>query len=149
MTITFTVPGLPVAQPRQRHAMIAGHVRNYVPSKHAIHDFKASVKIAAAGAYRGSLLIGPLEVTIRFVWPCSSSRRKAERGMQSWRAKKPDIDNLCKAVFDALNGVLFHDDAQIAGLHASKIEGAHGEQARTEIEIETRGVYENSRHDVA
>jgi Holliday junction resolvase RusA-like endonuclease len=32
-----------------------------------------------------------------------------------------DIDNLCKFVLDALNGVLYHDDRQIVTLKASKL----------------------------
>lgn len=27
--VQFVVPAVPVAQPRQRHALVAGHVRNY------------------------------------------------------------------------------------------------------------------------
>lgn len=33
---------------------------------------------------------------------------------------KPDIDNICKSVLDALNGVAFRDDRQITVLHAEK-----------------------------
>ena len=33
---------------------------------------------------------------------------------------KPDIDNLTKAVLDALNGLAWYDDAQIVELNASK-----------------------------
>lgn len=35
--------------------------------------------------------------------------------------KKPDMDNIVKVVADALNGVAYHDDTQIALLSASKI----------------------------
>lgn len=34
--------------------------------------------------------------------------------------KKPDLDNIIKIILDALNGVAFHDDAQIVELRASK-----------------------------
>ena len=33
---------------------------------------------------------------------------------------KPDLDNLVKAVLDALNDLAWHDDAQIIELHVSK-----------------------------
>lgn len=34
--------------------------------------------------------------------------------------KKPDIDNIVKVVADALNGVAYHDDTQIAMVIAAK-----------------------------
>jgi Holliday junction resolvase RusA-like endonuclease len=36
---------------------------------------------------------------------------------------KPDVDNFCKAVFDALNGVVYKDDSQIIGFFAQKAWG--------------------------
>lgn len=35
--------------------------------------------------------------------------------------KKPDTDNIVKVVSDALNGVAYHDDTQIASIWAEKI----------------------------
>ena len=37
--------------------------------------------------------------------------------------KKPDIDNVCKIIFDALNGIAYKDDTQIVQLHATKFYG--------------------------
>lgn len=34
--------------------------------------------------------------------------------------KKPDSDNIIKIVLDALNGVCYHDDAQICSIHFEK-----------------------------
>ena len=34
--------------------------------------------------------------------------------------KKPDIDNIAKAVLDALNGVAYGDDNQVTALEVSK-----------------------------
>ena len=36
-------------------------------------------------------------------------------------SKKPDLDNLAKLVKDALEGVAYHDDKQVAVLHAYKM----------------------------
>lgn len=44
-----------------------------------------------------------------------------------WHAKKSaDVDNLCKSTLDALNGVVFVDDAQVAVLEANKTYAAKG-----------------------
>ena len=47
--IAFTVPALPVAQPRQRHrvASIGGRMvaQNYTPTKSPANEFKATVNI--------------------------------------------------------------------------------------------------------
>lgn len=34
--------------------------------------------------------------------------------------KKPDVDNIAKIVLDALNGVAYHDDAQVVDLQVHK-----------------------------
>ena len=49
--------------------------------------------------------------------------------------KRPDLDNLVKAVVDGLNGVAFKDDAQIVNLQAEKLYHSGSGGARTEIKI--------------
>ena len=38
----------------------------------------------------------------------------------------PDIDNLCKFVMDALNGIVYNDDRQVVVLHAIKLRDSDG-----------------------
>lgn len=61
-------------------------------------------------------LDGPLQMTVVFHLPrpASTPRRVA------WPAKKPDLDKLTRAVFDACTGLLFVDDSRICTLAASK-----------------------------
>lgn len=38
-----------------------------------------------------------------------------------YKTTRPDIDNLCKAILDALNGIVFDDDSSIVELHCKKL----------------------------
>lgn len=58
---------------------------------------------------------GPLLVDMVFIMPCPKSKAKARH-----HVSRPDVDNLAKAVLDGMNGVAYHDDAQICTLHAAK-----------------------------
>lgn len=71
-----------------------------------------------------------LRVTrLDFVFPAPSGMSKAnkqaiESGLPVFKHTKPDLhDNLCKAVFDALEGVLYDNDSRICELHSRKIYG--------------------------
>lgn len=46
--------------------------------------------------------------------------------------KKPDLDNYFKAVTDAINGILYKDDGQIAAMICRKV---YSYDPRTEIEV--------------
>jgi Holliday junction resolvase RusA-like endonuclease len=35
--------------------------------------------------------------------------------------KKPDLDNVAKAIIDGMNGIIFKDDSQIINLHVTKV----------------------------
>lgn len=64
-----------------------------------------------------------LQVVARFLPPKSISkkRRSAMLEGREFHLKKPDADNILKVVADALNGVAYHDDKQIALMSAKKI----------------------------
>ena len=48
---------------------------------------------------------------------------------------KPDVDNIAKAVLDALNGVAFDDDSQVVRLRCSKHPRKRRESDRTFVRI--------------
>lgn len=73
---------------------------------------------------------GPLEITITFYMYIPVLKRKQLLGKP--HAARCDLDNLIKYVLDAANGILYHDDAQIAVIHAKKVYDMH---PRTEFLI--------------
>lgn len=59
---------------------------------------------------------GPVRMTLLFAYEQPKTAMWNGRLMDS----KPDLDNVSKTVMDALNGVLWHDDSMIIGMHAEK-----------------------------
>jgi len=139
--ITFTIPTVPVAQPRQRHRIMSmgnkSFAQNYTPTKHPVNAFKSAVQMAARAAYQGAPLDGPISLRIVFVLPRPKKfcRKKDPIG-RLWCPSKPDADNLSKSAKDAMSKLLFHDDAQVAQEHLTKFYAAQDEQPCVEVEID-------------
>jgi Holliday junction resolvase RusA-like endonuclease len=128
--IKFTIPAVPVAQPRHRIAVVNGSARAYEAKKsHPIHDYKASVRMAAAQAYQGAPLTGPLSVSLCCVFSTKGKLRRP-------KPTKPDCDNLAKSTLDALNQLLFGDDGQVVKLSVEKWHAAKDEQPHVIVMIE-------------
>ena len=70
----------------------------------------------------------PLKLTIEFhmVIPHSWSKIKQRNALKKPHAGIPDLDNLTKFIYDALNGVLWKDDAIIFELAARKFYSTEG-----------------------
>lgn len=132
MAITFSVPGDPVPQPRPRITTRGKHGHAYTPADHPIHAYRAAVAAAARAA--GAGVHGePVQVVIDFIFKRPKSHlRKAGVKADAPRLPRPDIDNLEKAVLDALNGVAWEDDTQVACVVKEK---SYGTEARTTVRI--------------
>jgi len=136
MHVEFVVHGVPVAQPRQRHRIIGGRVGNYTPASSPVNAWKASVAMAAAAAYHGPLMEGPLEVSMLFVFPRPLSRtRKRGPNLREPKSTAPDCDNIAKACLDCLHQVVFRNDAQVWSLTVRKFIAACGEPAHMVMSI--------------
>jgi len=139
-TITIIVPAVPVAQPRQRHAIRgkgdSAFVTNYTPSKHPVVDFKATVRMAAREAYSPPL-DGALRVDCLWLLPRPKRMMWKNKPMprEPYCLKKNDRDNLDKAVLDALTGTLWLDDGQIWDGRLTRMYAAGDEQPHVEITV--------------
>lgn len=142
--IRIEVPAVPVAQPRQRHR-IAGageqqFVQNYTETRHPVTAFKASIRMAARSTYAGPPLDGPVAMTILFVMPRPGRMVWKKRPMpRAHHTAKPDLDNLEKAVKDALTKLLYRDDAQVCRVEKSKVYAAGGETPGVVVTVESIG----------
>lgn len=116
---TFDIEPVPQLRPR---VSSRPYVRVYDPPK--VKNFKNLLRSLAVNQYARPPLLGPLSVSLTFYRPVQKSISKTERELRlSNRSKpvvKPDTDNYVKATLDALNGVLWNDDAQIVKIMGEK-----------------------------
>lgn len=121
----FTVDAIPIAQPRHRIGVVRGRAMAYEAAKsHPIHVFKLAVREAAVAACRSEPpLDGPLMLEIEVVLPRPKSmmrKKDAPYASVLHDRCRPDCDNLAKGVMDAMQGIFWHDDGQVAKLYVSK-----------------------------
>lgn len=129
--LTFTIPGPPRGKGRPRFSRKSGST--YTDAQTA--SYENLVALAAREAMAGAPPItGPVSLAVvgYFLIPASLSAKKRTALQGAWHSKKPDADNLLKAVLDGCNGVLFVDDAQVCRLHVSKV---YDERPRVEIVV--------------
>lgn len=83
----------------------------------------------------------PLSVTVELYFPRTETlkARKLPQGLM-WKVTKPDLDNLIKSLFDALNEVVWEDDRQIVEttirkMYVAKPSASTGEETEASISL--------------
>ena len=131
--IRIVVDGSPVGKGRPRFIRATG--RAYTPTKTV--NYEAIVASAGMSAMIGRPpLDGPLRIVVTAFMPIpkSWSKKRVAAALEgSARPGKPDWDNTSKLVGDALNGIVWRDDSQIAEARISKL---YDPDPRLEIEVE-------------
>ena len=115
MQITFTVPGEPRGKGRPRFNRTSG--RAYTDEK--TRDYEIKVAVCFRKAF-GTLVLprtGFYAIDIVAYLPIPKSVSKATRAAMEDKkilpSRKPDVDNIEKAVLDALNGIAYKDDSRV------------------------------------
>lgn len=127
-SISFYVHAKPKGKGRPRFSRTRYGVMTHTPESTA--EFEDRVRYAymeQGGAARqrphwGKGIPLAIEAEICFAPPASASKKR-KLDMCAGRIRhtiKPDVDNVLKAVEDALNGLAYADDAQIVETHAIK-----------------------------
>lgn len=131
------IPIEPVEQQRPRATAQGGHARVYDPKK--VREFKQSVAEYVTQQPLPKFENVELSVQVKFYRPIQKSLSKKERELRLSNVHrpivKPDLDNYTKSILDALNGILWDDDAKIVHLELDKY---YSEQPRIEIEVHER-----------
>ncbi len=117
----FIVEGEPQGKARPRFSRRSGTV--YTPAKTAKYEKEIRQSFLAAGGKMipaGSYVA--VTVDAYFKIPKSYTKRKRLECEHNIKRpdKKPDIDNVLKAVLDALNKVAYADDKQVIGIVCRK-----------------------------
>lgn len=119
MIATFTIPGEPTAKGRPRVTRYG----TYTPKETVAYE--NLVKLMYREKYHNKMLEGALMGMVTCYFPVPKSMPKYKRKLvesgQLHPTKKPDCDNLAKAVFDALNGIAYKDDSQIVHMICTKV----------------------------
>jgi Holliday junction resolvase RusA-like endonuclease len=121
--ITIRVNGVPKSQPRPRAFVRGNRAAVYDPG--TAEGWKSEIAVACK-EMEGALIDRPLAVALTFFMPRPKSHFRTN-GMvkptapQYWCDSKPDVDNLAKAVLDAMTAIrVWIDDDQVAELLVRK-----------------------------
>lgn len=127
--IEFTVPGEPATQGSARALMIGGKPRVIHDSKRTGPWRKQAEKAAfvAMCKYRARPWDCPVLVDATFVLPWPKRRVRPVPSVQ------PDLDKLCRALGDALEGVVVTNDSRIVEWRARKTYGDPCVLVRVEV----------------
>lgn len=132
MKIQFTIPGVPVGKGRPRFTW-DGHA--HTPQKTREYEDKV-VLCWKCQSGKGFAAGVPLIAHITAYFPVPKSASKAKRAAMEgkFHMARPDADNICKAILDALNQHAYPDDSavQIGGCYKIYTTGA----PRVEVTIE-------------
>lgn len=131
-TVTFTIVGKPCGKGRPRFSTAGGYARSYTPAKTVEYENLVRMEWEKSGAKK---LEGVISAEIYAYFPIPKSVSKKKRAALDGAAytKKPDCDNIAKIILDALNGIAYDDDSQVALLRVKKFYDA--EETKVVVEL--------------
>ena len=138
MVTCFLIPGKPQGNGRPRFNMDTKTVH----TPEATRRYEQTVRYSYLSAIPNGQRVhfGPCRVEIDAVFTAPKAWRVADQKAALAGAitpeNKPDCDNIAKAVLDALNGIAYKDDSQVADLVVRK---RFGEEAHVSVRIESNG----------
>lgn len=144
--VEFTVPGPPTQQGSMTalRSKTTSAVFVKPSNEKQLRKWRTLTAEIAQAAFRRPV-IGkgiPLEVVVSFVvdrpryhFGTGRNAGKLKAGAPWWVPSAPDIDKYLRALLDAMTGVIYHDDGQIARVTMEKIYAPEGTEARTEVAV--------------
>jgi Holliday junction resolvase RusA-like endonuclease len=135
ISIMFTIYGHPVAKGRPRFSTRGKFPVAYTPEKTKTYESEVGM-MAKAAMGASKVLDGALEafIYVTFPVPTSYSKKRTEACLNDTEkhTKRPDLDNVIKAVIDGMDKIVFNNDSQITSIHSTKV---YGEVAKVEVMV--------------
>ena len=122
-SIKFFVLGKPKGKGRPRF----GNGHSYTDAQTRAYEYQIANsyrRVAHGHRFPDDVFIR-VKIQQRMPVPKSASKRKQADMLEGkiYPSAKPDLDNVIKAVLDALNGVAYKDDSRVVGIHSCKVYG--------------------------
>jgi Holliday junction resolvase RusA-like endonuclease len=137
-TIAFIVPGEPRGKERPR--FFKGKLGSFAYTPQKTVNYENWVKMCYLEHNRKNKLTGEISAHIIAYYKIPKQYSKKKRwSIQNGLlhpTKKPDADNLGKAILDSLNHIAYDDDSQIIKLI---IEKHYSDEPRVEVELTENG----------
>jgi len=124
----FCVLGEPIPKGRPKLTSFGGHARAYTPARTRMAENHIRSQIVSQLPEGFKPFDCPLNMFINIF----KTKPKSTPKKIMLPSKKPDLDNYIKTVMDAMNTVVFVDDALVCGIVATK---NFSDSARIEIEV--------------
>ena len=139
--IQFIVQGNPFGKQRPKFARHGKFVQTYTPKETLLHEKMIAQVYEDVANGRKFEKKAPLDIQITAYYPIpQATSKKRRKEMLEHRIRpvvKPDLDNIAKLIYDALNGVAWHDDNAIVNTRICKF---YSENPRVEIFIQVANV---------
>jgi Holliday junction resolvase RusA-like endonuclease len=144
-SVEFTITGVPIPNARPRLSRKGRFTNIYSPTT----EYKTQIALVSNKLFvQGNYFDEAVEISIKYYFPRPKTHYGTGKNKGTIKANyqdvehivKPDLDNLNKAVFDAVtNGGLWKDDSLVCKQSSNKQYIQHyGETPRTNVIIKDR-----------
>jgi Holliday junction resolvase RusA-like endonuclease len=133
----FFAPGKPVTQGSKRMVRTRRGRPLMIEASRNLHKWRETVALAARRE-RVALIDGDVEVSIVACWPRPDSHLRKDGSIRPSCPSRPgyaDCDKLCRAICDALAGIAYANDRQVALLCIERRWAGDGEVAGAWIRV--------------
>ena len=146
--VRIIVPGDPHGQPRAGVRTGRGRRPRFYARSAIVQYWRQTIRDVYRATNAGNAGARAVRIRLCFYFPRPQRlmRKEVPPGRIPY-TKKPDADNVSKAVMDALNGVAYTDDAQVYDLHVQKWYAPLGDDPNSYIEIIADGPRTKPRED--